>query len=141
MGKLKKKNYLRWDRCRSWVFIKNLLPFLIINIKIIFMYSLTTYKETILFYDYINKFHGDKSNLRTFNKKFQKLIITTKLTNINEKKLVFSFFMFEIFTLKKLFFNSKFLFTVKDGGFLFVKFFLVFFPSLEKKKKKKKKKS
>ena len=111
------------------------------------MYSLTTYKETILFYDYINKFHGDKSNLRTFNKKFQKLIITTKLTNINEKKIVFSFFMFEIFTLKKTFFNSKFLFTVKDGGYLFVKivlrskhmdFFFIkvsldFFSSIEKK--------
>ena len=112
------------------------------------MHSLTTYKETTLFYDFINKFHDDKSNLRTFNKKFQKLIITTKLTNINEKKIVFSFFMFEIFTIKKTFFNSKFLFTVKDGGYLFVKivlrskqmdFFLlkylwIFFPVLRKNK-------
>lgn len=110
------------------------------------MHSLTTYKETILFYDFINKFH--KPNLRFFNKKFQKLIITTKLTNINEKKIVFSLFMFEICTIKKSFFKSKFSFKVRDGSYLFLKMVLqnkyvdlfllkylwIFFPVLRKNK-------
>jgi len=67
------------------------------------MYSLAFFKKTILFYDIINKFqYNNMINIKILNKKLQRVVISTKLTNDNEKKNFFYFIR-----LRGLYFEKK----------------------------------
>jgi len=90
--------------------------------KNLYMYSLAFYKKTILFYDIINKFqYNNMINIKTLNKKLQRVVISTKLTNDNEKKIFFILFVLEVYTLKKKKFNPKFTCSVRNGNYILIK--------------------
>lgn len=82
------------------------------------MNSLNFYKNNIIFYDLLNKYNSFNNNLNNLS---QTLVFSLKLVNVNLQLLFSILLALEVYALKKSFFNSNFIVTIKNGNFFHLK--------------------